>query len=136
MQKRDDSLNSLGRTLIAIDKPLRADIKEMAAKSNMTMVEYLRSKVEADKAANPQSVFTGIGTSSVTKRDIQGLDNKLEALASMLELVLVNLNKTVDDSDPNRELRELVRIVNAAGIKVGRWFTELNREQGTLIPEI
>jgi len=57
MQKKDDSLRSRGLTLVAVDKPLRADIKAQAAKQGITMVEYLRSKVEQDKQAEPQAIM-------------------------------------------------------------------------------
>jgi len=58
MQKRDDSLRSLGMTVLAVDKPLRADIKAMAAKKGLTMVDYLRLQVEKDKRANPQAILS------------------------------------------------------------------------------
>lgn len=83
MQKRDDSLNSLGRTVIAIDKPLRADIKAQAARQGITMVEYLRAKVEEDKAADPQSVMLS-NTAPATKADVKSLSDKVNTLMSYI----------------------------------------------------
>tara|TARA_Y100000310_G_C20618842_1_gene782144 strand:- start:570 stop:881 length:312 start_codon:yes stop_codon:yes gene_type:complete len=56
MQKRSDSIRSLGMTVVAVDKPLRSDIKAMAQKSGVTMVEYLRMKVLEDQEKDPQTV--------------------------------------------------------------------------------
>lgn len=81
MQKRDDSLRSLGLTMVAVDKPLRADIKAMAAQRGITMAEYLREKVAEDKRANPQGVLSSISTvGPATNKQVEELNKKLDAV--------------------------------------------------------
>lgn len=63
MQKRSDSLRSKGLTVIAVDKPLRADIKAQAAKHNVTMVDYIRSIVEEDKRGYSQAIMKQVAES-------------------------------------------------------------------------
>lgn len=77
MQKSDDSLRSRGLTVIAVDKPLRADIKSMAAKQGVTMVDYLRSKVEEDKQIDPQAVMVS-NTAPATKADVNNVFTKIK----------------------------------------------------------
>ena len=52
MVKREASIRRLGLTYIAVDKPLRADIKAAADVRDMTMVGYLRMKVNEDKVVD------------------------------------------------------------------------------------
>jgi len=82
MQKRDDSLRSLGLTVIAVDKPLREDIRQLSRSQGVTMVDYIRAKVEEDKRANPQAVMTSV--SNPQARIERKLDNLIESIQAMV----------------------------------------------------
>lgn len=82
MQKRDDSLRSLGIATIAVDKQLREDIKTEAARQGYSRVsDYLRVKVAEDKKGDQQGIMLDTGLNRpATKADI----NKLESILKYL----------------------------------------------------
>lgn len=77
----EGSIRSLGKTNINVDKVLRDDIRQQAQKQGVTMVEYLRAKVDEDKASDPQSVLLS-HTVPATKADVKSLSDKVNALMS------------------------------------------------------
>lgn len=91
---QDGSIRSLGKTNINVDKVLRDDIRQLAQKNNMTIVDYLRLKVEEDKQADPQAVM--LSNSSPVDKKISRIESAILTVSDKLE----NLVKIMAELEP------------------------------------
>lgn len=82
-KKEAGSLNSLGRTNIVIDKQLRADIKNQAAKQGVSMVEYLRLVVEAEKRGYSETVINQVASAMAVQPN--NFDAKMLSFFSFMD---------------------------------------------------
>jgi len=90
MVKREDSIRSLGHTIINVDKPLRAKIKALAESEGIPMVEYLRAL--ADREIRNKQIPLATGQASGTGRGYGETLVRAEAIRS-LSMILVDNTK-------------------------------------------
>lgn len=90
MLKTDDSLNSMGRTLIATDKPTRAKLKQAAANNGLPLSKYLRLVAERDLANKqgglPEVELPTADTIASVKEGISVLGYSILVLAYTLDM--------------------------------------------------
>ena len=70
MHKRDDSLNSLGRTLIVIDKPTRYNLKLVAENAGMPLSVYLRELANRE-LANKQGNLLPVNNTEAALNEVR-----------------------------------------------------------------
>lgn len=86
-----NSIDSIGRVVIAVDRPCREDLKALAKAAGLTLVEYLRTVARGELENGKQSALLGQGSvaSAAAIEQNAAMIAKMEALeASYSELQL------------------------------------------------
>ncbi len=79
--KLPDSIDTLGRVVIAVDRPCRNDLKALARANHMTLVSYLRSIAEQEFKLGTQATIPGL---PARKRNIE-VENMVAEMAALRE---------------------------------------------------
>ena len=109
MQKREDSIRSLGHTVLHVDKPLRAKIKALAESEGMLMIEYLRALADREIANKQIPLATG---------QVSSPGRIMGAIAELGSLMLASLTFRYGEYSRERQARleaELIEFCNKYG---------------------